>query len=46
MRYSLGLLALAALGSCSDVHELGGDSFEPFVKEHGLVLAECKSIFL
>jgi len=38
---ALGLIGAAALAAASsDVHELGKDSFEPFVKEHDLVLAE------
>ena len=41
MRYSYGLLALAALAAASDVHELTKDTFEPFVKDNDLVLAEC-----
>jgi len=41
MRYSYGLLALAALAAASDVHDLTKDTFEPFMKEHDLVLAEC-----
>lgn len=41
MRYSYSLLGLSALAMASDVVELGKDSFEPFVKEHELVLAEC-----
>ncbi|GAB7363289.1 hypothetical protein MBLNU230_g3570t1 [Neophaeotheca triangularis] len=40
MKYSLGLMGLSALAAASDVHELGKDTFEPFVKEHDLVLAE------
>lgn len=43
MRYSFGLAALAALASASDVHDLTKDTFEPFVKENDLVLAECMS---
>ena len=41
MKYSLGLLGVAALAAASDVHELTQDTFGPFVKEHDLVLAEC-----
>lgn len=38
---ALGLLAgLAAVASASDVHELGKDTFGPFIKENNLVLAE------
>jgi len=40
MRYSLGLLGLAALATASDVHDLTKDTFGPFVQENGLVLAE------
>ncbi|KAF2166212.1 hypothetical protein M409DRAFT_23404 [Zasmidium cellare ATCC 36951] len=40
MRYSYSLLGLSALAMASDVVDLGKDSFEPFVKEHELVLAE------
>ncbi|KAI7302497.1 hypothetical protein KC315_g16115, partial [Hortaea werneckii] len=40
MKYSFALAGLAALATASDVHELTKDTFEPFVKEHGLVLAE------
>ena len=47
MRYSIGLVALAALVAAedpaSDVHDLTTDSFSGFMKEHSLVLAECKS---
>lgn len=43
MKYNtLGLMGLASLALASDVHDLTKDTFEPFVKEHGLVLAECK----
>lgn len=42
MRYSYGLLAAAGAAlAASDVHDLTKDTFEPFVKEHDLVLAEC-----
>ncbi|RMY70761.1 hypothetical protein D0863_05590 [Hortaea werneckii] len=40
MKYSFALAGLAALATASDVHDLTKDTFEPFVKEHGLVLAE------
>lgn len=43
MKYSFGLAALAALATASDVHDLTKDTFEPFVKENDLVLAECTS---
>ena len=46
MRSSLGLLSLAALALASDVHELTKDTFEPFVNEHSLVLAECMRLSL
>lgn len=39
------MLGLAALAAASDVHDLTKDSFEPFVKEHDLVLAECKFLY-
>ena len=36
-----GLAAgLAALAAASDVHDLGKDTFAPFIKENDLVLAE------
>ena len=43
MKYAFGLAALAALATASDVHELTKDTFDSFVKENDLVLAECKS---
>ena len=43
MKYSFGLAALAALATASDVHDLTKDTFDSFVKENDLVLAECKS---
>lgn len=42
MRYAYAL-GFAALALASDVHELGKETFEPFIKEHDLVLAECMS---
>lgn len=42
MKYSFALAGLAALAAASDVHDLTKDTFDPFVKEHDLVLAECK----
>jgi hypothetical protein len=41
MKYSLGLLGLAAIAAASDVVDLGKDTFEDFTKENSLVLAEC-----
>ena len=36
------LAALAAVGAyASDVHDLTGDTFKSFVKDHDIVLAEC-----
>ena len=35
------LLAAAAVAAASDVHELKQDTFPDFVKDNGLVLAEC-----
>lgn len=43
MKYSFGLAALAALATASDVHDLTKDTFDGFVKENDLVLAECMS---
>ncbi|KAK5108624.1 hypothetical protein LTR62_008115 [Meristemomyces frigidus] len=41
MKYTaLGLLGLAALAAASDVHDLTGATFDDFVKENDLVLAE------
>lgn len=42
MKYSFGLLGLAALAAASDVAELTKDSFNDFVTDNNLVLAECK----
>jgi hypothetical protein len=43
MRASVLALTLgAALVAASDVHDLKKDTFEPFIKEHDLVLAECE----
>jgi protein disulfide-isomerase A1 len=41
MKYSFGIAALAALAAASDVHDLTKDTFDGFVKENDLVLAEC-----
>lgn len=38
------LLGAAASVLASDVHDLKKDTFDEFVKENDLVLAECKSI--
>lgn len=38
------LLGAAASVLASDVHELKKDTFDEFVKENDLVLAECKYI--
>jgi protein disulfide-isomerase A1 len=43
MKYAFGLAALAALATASDVHDLTKDTFDGFVKENDLVLAECES---
>jgi len=40
MKYSFGLLGLAALAAASDVAELTKDSFNDFVTDNNLVLAE------
>ena len=37
---AFGAIAVAALASASDVHQLKNDNFKDFVKEHDLVLAE------
>jgi protein disulfide-isomerase A1 len=43
MRASILALTFGAvLAAASDVHDLKKDTFEPFIKEHDLVLAECK----
>ena len=38
MRYSVPLFGVFA----SDVYDLTGDSFKPFIEGHNLVLANCK----
>lgn len=40
--FAVGLLNAASLAAASDVTQLKQDTFEPFVKEHDLVLAECE----
>ncbi|SMQ55244.1 unnamed protein product [Zymoseptoria tritici ST99CH_3D7] len=40
MRYSLGLMGLAALAAASDVADLNKDTFPAFIKDNDLVLAE------
>jgi len=40
MKYTFALAGLAALAAASDVHDLTKDTFDPFVKDHDLVLAE------
>ena len=45
MKSSLAVLGLAALAVASDVHDLTKETFEPFVQENDLVLAECEFIF-
>jgi protein disulfide-isomerase A1 len=43
MRASIvSALALAVLATASDVHDLKKDTFESFIKENDLVLAECE----
>lgn len=42
-RVAFGLLAAAAVASASDVHQLTKDTFNDFVKDNDLVLAECES---
>jgi len=37
---ALGFLGAAALASASDVHDLKKDTFDDFVKENDLILAE------
>ena len=44
MRYSYGLLGLAALVAASDVADLTKATFNDFVTENNLVLAECMCI--
>jgi len=42
MRYNtLAFAGFTALAAATDVHDLTTESFEPFVNDHGLVLAEC-----
>lgn len=41
---ALALLAAATLASASDVHDLKKDTFNEFVQENDLVLAECMSL--
>ena len=43
-RVAFGLLAAAAVASASDVHQLTKDTFNDFVKDNDLVLAECESL--
>lgn len=42
---AFGLLAAAALAAASDVTQLKADTFNDFVTENNLVLAECKLIY-
>lgn len=43
MKPSLICAALfAAFVGASDVHDLKADTFKDFIKDHDLVLAECK----
>ena len=35
----------AAIAAASDVHDLKKDTFEAFIQENDLVLAECKFTF-
>ena len=39
-RTALGLIAVASVATASDVEQLKKDTFEPFVKDNALVLAE------
>ena len=39
-KIALGLIGAAAVASASDVHDLKKDTFNTFIKEHDLVLAE------
>jgi hypothetical protein len=41
-KIALGLLAAAAVATASDVQELKKDTFDAFVKENDIVLAECE----
>lgn len=45
-KYALGLLAAAAVATASDVEQLKKDTFEAYIKENDIVLAECKLFFL
>jgi len=40
-KVALGLLAAAAIATASDVEQLKKDTFEAYVKENDIVLAEC-----
>ena len=40
-KVAFGLLAAAAVASASDVTQLTKDTFDSFVGENGIVLAEC-----
>jgi protein disulfide-isomerase A1 len=45
MKTSLIALVLAAVAAASDVADLKKDTFDSFIKENDLVLAECMSCF-